>query len=166
VFETAFGIPAHPLLIHIPVIFVPLLIVVTLAYGLLPRWRTKLDWAVVALGIATPIGCFLARASGLAFRSRLIRENVVSTQDLAKINTHQSLGTRTFLFSIALGVVALILVGVQVARSRRGGHAGGGRAFGPVTVVLVVLAIGLSGVTGYYVYKTGDTGAHIVWQGK
>jgi uncharacterized membrane protein len=164
VFETAFGIPAHPLLVHVPVVFVPLLILVTLAYGLLPRWRSRLDWAVVALAVATPIGCYVTRASGLAFRSRLIRHKSVSDQDLAKINTHQSFGTMTLLLSCALGLVALALVAVTVLRARRSGTAGNG--FGPVVLVLVVLAFVASAVTGYYVFKTGDSGAHIVWQGR
>ncbi len=162
-FETAFGIPAHPLLIHVPVIFLPLLIAGTIVYGLVPRWRAKLDWAVVLLAIATPISCFVARQSGLALRARLIREKAVSDQDLAKINSHQNFGTYTLYFSIALGVVALALVFATVARQRR---AAGATGFTPVSLVLLALAIVVSAISGYYVYKTGDSGAHIVWQGR
>jgi hypothetical protein len=163
VFETAFGIPAHPLLLHVPVVFVPLLIATTLVYGLVPPWRSRLGWAVVALAIATPISCFVTRQSGLALRSRLIRLKAVSDQDLANINTHQSFGTRLLIVSIVLGLIALALVAVCATRGR-GAALGGG--FGPLTLVLLVLALAAGAVNGYYVFKTGDTGAHIVWQGR
>jgi hypothetical protein len=147
----------------VPVVFVPLLILATVVYGLVPAWRPRLGWAVVALAIATPISCFLARQSGLAFRSRLVRLKSVSDQDLASINTHQSFGTRLLIVSIVLGLIALALVAVAATRSRGSSLAGG---FGPLTLVLLVLAIAAGATTGYYVFKTGDTGAHIVWQGR
>jgi uncharacterized membrane protein len=163
VFETAFGIPAHPLLVHIPVVFVPLLILVTIAYGLLPRVRQRLDWAVVALAIATPLGCYVTRESGLALRSRLVRLKSVSDQDLASINSHEALGTRLLIVAIVLGVLALALVAVTAVSARRSGTPSG---FGLLTIVVFVLALGASGTAGYYVFKTGDSGAHIVWQGR
>jgi hypothetical protein len=164
VFETALGIPAHPLLVHAPVIFVPLLILGALVYGLVPRWRGRVDWAVVLLAIATPVSCLLARQSGLALRARLIREHAVSTQDLAKIDAHQSYGTRALLLSCLLGLLVLAMVGVQVARRRR--SAGAGTGFDPLSIGVFAVTVAASAVTGYYVFRTGDTGAHIVWQGR
>lgn len=161
-FETAFGIPAHPLLIHVPVIFVPLLIIVSLGYALVPFARPKLDWALVALSVLTPIGTFVARASGLAFRARLIREHAVSNQDLAKINIHQGYGTDLLWITIALGVLGLVLVGVQAARARQGGSGGGAVLW----IILSALTVVGAALAGYYVFKTGDSGAHIVWQGR
>lgn len=163
-FETAFGIPAHPLLIHVAVVFVPLLMLGSMVYGLVPRWRSRVDWALATAAIVTPISCFVARQSGLAFRARLVREHAVSDQDLARINQHQSYGTMTFYLSVALAVVALAMVGAQAARRRRAGD--GGTGFDPVSVGLLVLAVVGSAAIGYYVFKTGDTGAHIVWQGR
>jgi hypothetical protein len=34
-----------------------------------------------------------------------------------------------------------------------------------VTVVLAVLTIALAATSLYYVYRTGDSGAHIAWSG-
>ncbi len=162
-FETVFGIPAHPLLIHVPIIFVPLLILSVIVYGLVPRFRSRLDWAVVLLAVAAPLSCFFARQSGVAFRARLIREHGVSDPDLAKINVHQGYGTDTLYFACGLGVVALVLVAVQVARARRAAGRGG---MDPVVLGLTAVAVVVGAFTGYYVFKTGDTGAHIVWQGR
>jgi len=163
VFETAFGIPAHPLFVHAPVVLIPLLILVTLGFGLVPPLRSRLDWAVVLLGLAGPGSAFLARLSGEAFQSRLVRNGSVSSQDLASIANHQHYGNLTFYFSCALGGLAIIMVLVQLAARRRANGAG---ALAPITFIVFILAVASAGATGYYVFKTGDSGAHIVWQGR
>jgi hypothetical protein len=168
VLETAFGIPAHPLLIHIPVILVPLLILSVIVFGFVPRLRNRLDWAVAGLGVVAPISCVLARQSGIAFFGRLEREKAVSTEDVSKINTHESFGTRTMIIAIVLGVVALALVAVHLQRTRAAASAGTSSGSGHTVVTLALSVVGLAvGIAaGYYVFKTGDTGAHIVWQGR
>ena len=42
------GLPLHVLVIHAVVVLVPLLALFAIAYGVLPRWRHRLDWAVAA----------------------------------------------------------------------------------------------------------------------
>jgi hypothetical protein len=112
--------------------------------------------------VIAPAGTFVARSAGMAFRARLIREKAVSDQDLKKIGIHYGYGTNLLWYSIALGVLGLLLVGVQMVRARRGSSGGG-----PVVwIVLSALTVVAAGVSGYYVFKTGDSGAHIVWQGR
>ena len=53
-FNTIGGIPAHPLLIHAAVIFIPLLILGAVVYALWPRARVRIGWAVVALAPLAP----------------------------------------------------------------------------------------------------------------
>lgn len=171
--ETAFGLPAHPLLIHASVILVPLLIAGVIVFGFVPRLRNRLDWAVAGLGIVAPISCVLSRQSGIAFFNRLQREKAVSAGDITKINQHQSFGTRTMIITIVLGVIALALVALHVARVRRAAanssaHAAGGGAagFSAASLGLAVVGLIVAVAAGYYVFKTGDSGAHIVWQGR
>ena len=160
-FETVFGIPAHPLIIHVPVVLLPMLIAATLVYGLVPAWRGRVDWAVVLLAVITPVSCYVARLSGQALRARLVHRQEVSAPDLTSIDVHQNYSTYVLYLAIALGVVALVLVAATKLRVR-----GGTSGFGLVPAVVLVLAVGLSGVVGYYLFKTGDTGAHIVWNGR
>jgi uncharacterized membrane protein len=152
VFETILGIPAHPLLVHAAVVFVPLLVAAALAYPLIPRLRQRIAWAVVALAVVAPLSALFAKLSGDSFRNRLIHRDVASPEILAKISEHQSYGTMCLYLAAALGLVTLVFV---LLRSRPA----------VLSLVLTVISVGLSLVTGYYAFRTGDTGAHIVWQG-
>jgi hypothetical protein len=177
-FETVFGIPAHPLLVHAAVVFVPLQILAAFGYAFLPFFRRRISWAVVALAVVAPLAALFAKLSGDAFESRMVERGTVTPQGLADISVHSGYGTNTLYFSIGLGVATLALLAVQVGRSARtasalststaeGSDTGvakdGGR--GPVVIaaVLTVAVLVLGAFTGYYVFKTGDSGAHMVW---
>jgi hypothetical protein len=149
-FETFLGLPLHPLVIHAAVVFVPLLILVALGYALVPRLRARLGWVAVLLALIAPLSTLLAKLSGDAFRARLARLTPGAPFD--KIDAHRSLGTITVYLTISLAVLVLVLVLVRTKP--------------PVLNALLVVAIvAVSAVTGYYVYRTGDTAAHIVWKG-
>ncbi len=159
-FETVLGIPAHPLLLHAAVVFIPLLVAAALAYALVPAIRPRIGWAVVLLALAGPLSALFAKLSGDAFRRRLIRRHLVSPQVISKVTTHQGYGNMTLYLTVALGVVVLVMVAVALARRNRSGA-----SWTALSLVLLVASVGLSVATGYYVFRTGDTGAHIVWQG-
>lgn len=157
-FTTILGIPAHPLLIHAAVVFVPLLIAAVVVYALLPAARGRLDWALAGLAIVAPFAVWFAKISGQNFRQRLIDRKLISPQILVKINQHMSYGTTTLWWTIALAVVALALLYYD-KKIRKG-------AFNDVTWIIgTVVLLVLAGFTGYYIFRTGDTGAHIVWSG-
>jgi hypothetical protein len=159
VFNTIGGIPAHPLLIHAAVVFIPLLIVGAIVFAIWPQARGRIGWAVAALAIIGPISALFARLSGLNLRQHLINKGF-SGPIITKINQHMSYGTNTLWWTIALGVVTLVLVGYLW----RAAPAAGTESI-PVRAAGVVVTVALGAVTGYYVFKTGDTGAHIVWNG-
>ena len=158
-FNTIGGIPAHPLLIHAAVVFIPLLILGAVVYALWPRVRGKIGWAVVALAIIAPFCALFAKLSGQDLRQHLI-DGGTSGPTLTKINQHMSYGTNTLWWTIALGVVTLVVVGYLW----RAAPAGKTESIG-VRAAGIVVTVALGAVTGYYVFKTGDTGAHIVWNG-
>ncbi len=57
------GLPAHPLIVHLPIVFGPILGL--LALGLLnPAWRSKLIKPLAALSIVTAVAAILAAESG------------------------------------------------------------------------------------------------------
>jgi hypothetical protein len=64
-------------------------------------------------------------------------------------------GTLTFWFTLALGVVTLVMVILTVRRSASLPRA--------VDLGLGVIMIALAAVSGYYVFRTGDSGATAVW---
>ena len=154
------GIPVHVLVIHVVVVFVPLLIFGAIVYAAVPSWRKRIDWAVIALAVLAPISALIAKLSGQNLRNDLIAKGY-SGAALAKIDQHMGFGNMTLWFSIALGVVALALVGYvwRTARTPDASEHSLARLGGLVVTVV------LGAFLGYYVFRTGDSGAHNVWDG-
>jgi hypothetical protein len=169
VFEEILGIPAHPLLVHAAVVFVPLQIAAALAYALLPFARRYIAWFVIGVAVAGPLAALFAKLSGEAFRERQIRNKIAGPEKLAQIDEHSGFGTNLLYAALALGVLMLVLVWVQSRRSRprdtddNAEPAGGGSMV--LAVIVTIITVVAAGAAGYYVFKTGDTGAHMVWTG-
>jgi uncharacterized membrane protein len=162
-FDEILGIPAHPLLVHAAVIFVPLQVAAAIAYGLLPWARRNIGWLVVSLAVVAPFTVWFAKLSGEALRTRLASKGV---GDLSKIDQHSGYATNAWYLSMALGALMILLVVVR-GRPVVDAHTGAPRSSGgPVlSIALTVLTVIAAGATGYYIFKTGDSGAHMVWQG-
>ena len=165
-FEEVLGIPAHPLLVHAAVVFVPLQLLAALVYAFAPRWRRHIVWAVAALVVIAPGATLLAKLAGDALRARLVRRHEVSPEGLVQIDTHRSYGTITLYLTTGLSVLMVIMLLAQRAADKASTttgviiQPGGSMALG---ALLSVLVLALTVVTGYYIFKTGDTGAHVVW---
>ncbi|AGL21106.1 DUF2231 domain-containing protein [Actinoplanes sp. N902-109] len=154
-FDQINGLPVHALVLHAAVVFVPLLALVAIVYAILPRWRSRTGWAAIFLAVVAPIATYAAMASGAKLRDRLIA-NGMSGPPLEKIDDHMSFGTTTFYVSLGLGIVTLVMVLLTLRKP-------GNRLAMPADVGLAVVMVALAAVSGYYVYKTGDSGAQAVW---
>ncbi|MEH1168286.1 DUF2231 domain-containing protein [Micromonospora sp. CPCC 205539] len=169
-FEEFMGIPAHPLLLHAAVVFVPLLALLTIGYAFVALIRPHTRWVLGLLALAAPVSALLAKLSGDAFFERLRSANRVTPEFLPKLEAHQEFGDITLWATIGLAIVALALVRFvpprAVATSTTDGEsttAGTGRA---LTLSLQVLSLVAAGVVLYYVFRTGDSGAKAVWEGQ
>jgi hypothetical protein len=160
VFEEFMGIPAHPLLVHAAVVFVPLLILVGFGYALVPALRRYLWWAAILLAIGAPGAAFIAKLSGDAFRARLVRNDMATPEGLADIDAHRAFGTNLVYAALALGVLVVVLV--LMTRPSRDPDAPA-RSFSAASIALTVAVLAAGGAAGYYVFQAGDTGANMVW---
>jgi len=152
------GLPAHPLLVHAAVVFGPLLVAAVIAYALVPPVRRWSAWAVLGLGVAAPITLWLAKLSGDKFLERQVKAGA-GPEFVQKVNEHASFGERAAWYGTALGVVAILLVLVVTAAGRRPSTTGSQ----VLTYGTAVIGIVLAAITGYYVFKTGHSGATNVW---
>ncbi|MGC4893367.1 DUF2231 domain-containing protein [Micromonospora sp. DT31] len=152
------GLPGHVLVIHAVVVLVPLLALFTVAYGAVPRWRPRLDWAVVALAVVTPVVAWVATESGEELEE-VLRGRGYPPEGLQKIREHAEYGDMLFWYTLGLGVAALLLVLAtsRLARARNLPRW--------LSVVLTVVVAALAVVALWYVYLTGDSGAKMVWDG-
>jgi hypothetical protein len=165
-FEEIAGLPLHPLAVHAPVVLVPLLVLAALAYALLPRLRPSLALGVAVLAVLAPLAAVVTKLSGDAFRQRKIELGQAPEPILAVIDNHRTFGTWTMWASIALGVVVLALVAVRRGRRGGDGDAAAARPAGWVTVALTVLLLLASAAALYYVFRAGDSGARMIWEGQ
>jgi hypothetical protein len=157
VLEEFMGIPIHPLLVHAPVVLVPLLALLAIAYAVAPFVRPHTRWVLGLLALGTPIAALLAKLSGDAFFGRLQRRNEITPDYFPKIEAHRHFGTMTVYATAVLGLLTLALVFLVAPRAatRRG-----------LSMLLAVLTVVAAGVSLYYVIRTGDLGAKLVWTGR
>lgn len=157
-FREVNGLPGHILVIHAVVVLVPLLALLTVAYGALPRWRPRLDWAVLALAVVTPILAWVATESGEELEE-VLKSRGYPAEGLQKIHEHSEYGETLLWLTLGMAVVALLLVLTTKGFARtRDLPRWVPLALTAVAVVLAVFAL-------IYVYLTGDSGAKMVWDG-
>ncbi len=138
----AFGLPAHPLILHVPVVFIPVLGLAAIAAAIRPSLHGPL---LAGFSVVTLAATLLTLGAGSAFR-----HDLRSGADNATLTSHAQSGqTAAFL----VGVLTALLVEAMFAR-RRGR---GGRAV--LRVLIVLTAVGAV----FFVIRTGHLGAKLAW---
>ncbi len=159
--EKIFGLPAHPLLVHIPVAMIPLCAVGAIVMVVSASWRQRIGWVVVALAGVTVVASQLAASSGEAFEEALDDRSQL-------IRRHAELGETFVWFAIAFFVALLALMIWDTVQRRRDasgtGETGSKETSGRTVALLlsVVVVITAAGAT-YRVYQVGHSGAKAVW---
>ena len=154
-FDQVNGLPVHALVLHAAVVFIPLLALAAVVYAVMPRWRSHTGWAALLLAIVAPVCAFVTRESGVYLYDRVIARGT-SAAGRRILDSHMNFGTLTMWFTIALGVVTLVMV---LATLRRPGN----RLPRAADLGLGLIMVALAAVSGYYVFRTGDSGATAVW---
>jgi uncharacterized membrane protein len=166
VLEEFMGVPVHPLLVHFPVVFVPMLALLTAGYVLAPFVRPHIRWVLGLLALGAPVSAVLARLSGKELFDRMDRRGDITEGFYPTIENHQALGTWTMWATIASGVLTLALVyfvGPRIVVWRLTDGTGW-RRYQPM--VLGALSLVAAGVSLYYVIRTGDSGGKAAWSGR
>ncbi|HST38441.1 MAG TPA: DUF2231 domain-containing protein [Conexibacter sp.] len=153
--DRAFGLPAHPLLVHLPVVLIPLLVIAAIALTLKPAWRARYGLAVGLLVVGALASTVLAAGAG---EQLLAHEREQS----ALIHDHQEAADTLRLLMFALTGILLLTLARDWYAARAGRAAVlGGRA---VAVGLAAVTLVLAGATGFFVVRTGHLGAKATWQ--
>jgi hypothetical protein len=157
------GLPAHPLIIHVPVVLIPLSILGALACVSRPQWFDRYGILLCLISIVGMSSIFLAMNAGSALQGILH----LTGQPAHLISEH----------SQAAGILAVVFVAftailiLTFAAERISGHMGptglavADRLLGTnrtrttLRMMLVVLAL----ASAYMVFRVGDLGAKAVW---
>jgi hypothetical protein len=142
------GLPLHALVVHAAVIFGPLSALTGLLYALVPRWRDRLRWPLVAV-VAIALGAiWVAYFSG----EDVEQANTYGGPLAALVETHEE---RAGILRISVTVFAAVSFLAAWWHTRTG----------PLRLVMSALVAVSGVVTLVYVYLTGDAGAQIAWYG-
>jgi uncharacterized membrane protein len=163
------GVPAHPLFVHIPVVFIPVAAIVAIVMALRPVWLDRFGWWLVGISGVGFVGAVLAGSSGETLQSSVPRSPGLSE--------HMQMGETARLTSAAFFFGVLTIVVVRRWATKNVGQSGGAATLidasatirrvvtskaGTVVacVALVVLAL-LAAVT---VIDAGHKGAQVSWR--
>ncbi len=140
------GLPAHPLLVHVVVVLLPLAAIGGILVSLWPAAQRKLTFLVPLCALVGTAVVPLTTKAGHALEDRL-----GATPAIAK---HAGYGEKVIWFAVALTVATIVQ---WLLFLRKKGPAPAVRW----TVAVVVIAAALGVVT--IVFLTGDSGARAVW---
>ena len=157
-FAEFMDLPLHPLVVHAPVVLLPLLLLAALAYALVPKVRAYVGWAAALLAVAAPVSAVVAKLSGDEYRAALYGPQELPADHAVEI--HSRYGDLLMWSSLGLGAVTL---GLYLLRRRAAGATGALRV---AIWVASALVVGLVGLVGYYVFQVGHTGAQMTHGGR
>jgi len=143
-----FGLPAHPLLVHLPVVMVPMAALGAILLAIFPRFFTRYGWWVTGIAFIGAFGAILAAGSGETLVERVDRTSTLPD--------HAEMGETARLLAVVLFVVLLI---VMLARKYRAADMAKKVVSIAVSVVIAVSAA----AAGWVIIQTGHSGAKASW---
>ncbi|MCB0973076.1 MAG: hypothetical protein KDB86_00800 [Actinobacteria bacterium] len=161
------GLPLHPLVVHLPVVLLPLSAVAAVLLLLRTSWYERYRWVTVVIcGIGT-IGAFLATQSGEELEGDIRRNEGLDA--VRGIHDHAEAGeaARNMALVFFLVLLAYALIPWFLERRKQRAAASDQTTAGlptwvrPVLMVLVLLTAGISTLA---VFKAGHSGAEQVWE--
>lgn len=160
--ETLFGLPAHPLLVHAPIVMLPLATLGAILM-VLPSWRRRIGWIVVGLTGLSVATIQLAIGSG-----QTLEEGVESKTPHYLISRHSDLGYQLRPVAVVFFLAVFGLMAYEHWQSRRentGGGAQPGTSAGTIIRAFSVVSAITAIVAAVWVVRVGHTGAEATWHG-
>ena len=155
------GLPAHILLVHAVIVFVPLTAFLTVLHAAWPAAGRRLGVVTPLLGFVTLVLVPVTTNAGEWLQRQLPPDN-------ADINRHVQLGNGLLpyvavLFAVSVGVWWFARMTRTVRPVFGDGRSDGARApWVSVAVTLVALLVSVAAV--YELYRVGESGSKAVWR--
>jgi hypothetical protein len=156
-----FGIPAHPLLVHVPVVLLPLTALGVVVMVIRPAWHRRYRWAVLGVGVIATFGAILAASAGDSLGERVEAKNGAGGEGVWE--HHAELGDTARLVAIIFVIVLAAYVLVPWYLERRAAQDNPLGVPSWLTAVLAALALLASAASVYTIIQAGHSGAKAVW---
>jgi hypothetical protein len=158
-----FGIPSHPLFVHIPAVLLPLAALGVVFMVIRPAWHQRYRWAVLAVGFVGAVGAVLAAGAGEDLESQIVAKE--GRGAAASWEDHASAGETARLFALVFLVILAAYILVPWFAERRTAQGRPLSLPGWIRGVSVVLVLAASVGTVVTVILAGHSGAKSVWCG-
>jgi hypothetical protein len=157
------GLPAHPLIIHVPVVLIPLSIAGALACVARPQWFGRYGILLCLVSIVGMSSIFLAMNAGSALRGLLH----LTGQPAHLISEHSQAANILAIIFVAFTAILILTFSAERIAGPLGPTGlvvadrilGTRRAQITLRIVLILLAL----ASAYMVFRVGDLGAKAVW---
>ena len=163
--DSFFGIPAHPLFVHIPAVLLPLAAIGVIAMVIRPAWYERYRWAVLGVGFAGTLGAILAASAGEGLEEQIVAAEGPAAQE--GWEDHAEFGEFARTVAIVFFVVARVVRPRPVGSwdTSAGRSPGSAPSVAPkwLTFGLAALVLVASAGTVYTVIQAGHSGAKAVW---
>lgn len=158
--QKLFGLPAHPLLVHLPVVLLPLAGILAVVFVFRPQLFDKYGWHLVVLSGVGAVGGILAAGSGEGL------EQLQREAETAAREDHFQLGETARTMGILFFLVVLAVVVIRHFAKKKSGEAGFWKfAKTRNAAILMSVALVLSAAASTYaISKAGHQGAKLVWE--
>lgn len=161
-FDTIFGLPLHPLVVHATEVLVPLAAAFVVLTAAWPRFRRWSGYLTLGLTLVALVLVPISKESGEALEER-VSEN-------ALIERHAELADGLLPWVIGLVVVAAALLWWNLRERRASASASSEHdaKAGPrwIAITLIALALVAAGGTTVQAVLIGHSGATAVWSGE
>lgn len=160
--DKLYGLPAHPLLMHVPVLGIPVCAVLAVLYVLRPGWRHALALPFALFTVLIVVFTVLTAGSGEPLEDKVERT--------AQLHDHAQLGEQLRNIVIAFGVVTLVGLALDWYARRQGAGADAGPPRGAdittlrrAALAVCVASVLLGGIATVWDVRTGHSGAKAAW---
>jgi uncharacterized membrane protein len=161
-FDQINGMPLHPLILHVPVIGIPLAFLLAVLFAV-PRTRVWARWPLALTVLGATAATFAAKQSGEALKARMGLKSGNPVGDL--IERHEALANQLFYIMLGYSVIAVaavLLVPRRVPATDEGATPGRSSR-GPLGPVLLLLLVVAAAVALVWTARVGDIGSRAVW---
>ena len=164
-FDQLFDLPAHPLLIHAPIVLLPIAAILTIVLAFKPAWRRRAGWFPFGGVFVVTVLLFGAKESGESFTDAF---DSAFGEGAIDIDRHEELGNMTFVLTLVWLAAMFALTMWESVRGR--GATGTSGATDTALTPSQRVSYGLSALASLFavlatiwLIRTGHEGAEVVW---